>query len=985
MFLGSELCILESLEQRLLLNGYLFPEPQFDTGYRSCAIVSADFNGDSVADLATANEGNVSVLLGGGGGMFPVHAEYAVGSFAVDIINADFNGDGVADLATANYWGYSVSVLLGNPDGTFQAQVSYAAGECPQSIATGDFDGDGDADLAAANSEDDNVSVLLNSGNGSFGTQTTFAVGADPNSMVSGDFNGDGIGDLAVTNRTGGSISILLANGDGAFGTQAVYAAGDSPIAIATGDLDDDGDTDLIATNSTDFGISVFPANGDGSFQPQVQYGTNTDCDDTVVADLDGDGILDLATIRSGTFRPISVFLGNGNGTFQPRTDQEAGGDPFRAVGGDFDGDGLTDLATLNELGDGVSIHPGNGDGTFRTEIGFIWMDHNEFSSVAPADLNGDGLDDLAIADADPVGSVFAILSNGDGTFSEQGYFDGDYLDIVSADFNGDGAADAAAVAGAGGVHVFLGNGDGTLQPPVSYASGEREARLVTIGDFDGNGTVDLAAITHSSNPGLGDGISILLGNGDGTFNTEVITSGVDNAHAIVSADFNSDGWDDLVTGGPYSWTVIYFSNGDGTFETPVELFFSDETAVLVCADLNGDGNPDIAAVDIQGRAEVFLANGDGSFNALAALTLARGVTGMVSADFDGDGNADLAATYEFGDGVAVVLGLGDGTFGPMVRYSTGFDPRDLISADFNGDGATDIAAINPYCIYILINQPPIVDIALQPGSDSGASDSDNLTNVTDPVFDITVNQAGQLDLDFDGDGMVDLSQFLPAAGVYAISPEAPLADGTYPFQAIFTDGNGRVAGDGEPVTIDTVGPAADGWRIACSHGGGVGEVLTDIAGGYVESRFQGIHKLVIVMDETMNAGSVDVSDLSVVGVAHGDQSSLITSATVAGNAITIGLSAALPDIDTYTVTLGSAVEDAAGNAAAGLSQISVKALRGDANGDGIVNSFDLLNIRTQVGRALDASTARHDINGDGVINSFDMLMARVYVGNKIT
>ncbi len=282
----------------------------------------------------------------------------------------------------------------------------------------------------------------------------------------------------------------------------------------------------------------------------------------------------------------------------------------------------------------------------------------------------------------------------------------------------------------------------------------------------------------------------------------------------------------------------------------------------------------------------------------------------------------------------------------------------------------------------------PSASVDLQSGSDSGMSNTDNITNDNTPTFDVTVNRAGTIKIDYDGNAVWDEERAVGDAGTYQFTPGGPLADGDftdYPVNVDFVVSGVGTASDSDAVTIDTQGPSATQWQVALAHGGGVGEVINNISTGYVESRYAGLKKFIITFDETLDASSVSAGDLSVVGVANGDQSGRISSVTGSGDKVTALFSTALPDVDRYSVSLGTDVRDAAGNQMTSLAQISVRALRGDANGNGQVDSFDLLNIRAFVGQAVNASNARRDINGDGIINSFDQLMARVYVGNKVT
>ncbi len=201
--------------------------------------VAADFNGDGLLDVATANFGanDVSLLLGNAaGGFTPAGTLPAVGGGPKALVSADFNRDGKRDLATANFAGDSISVLLGDGAGGFSPAISITvgAGSGPLALTTGDFNGDGFSDLAVTRLAG-GVSVLLGDGRGGF-TPTAgspFPAGNDPGALVSADFNGDGLADVAVTSVSGDTVLILLGNGAGSLSPapQGPVAVGTSPAA----------------------------------------------------------------------------------------------------------------------------------------------------------------------------------------------------------------------------------------------------------------------------------------------------------------------------------------------------------------------------------------------------------------------------------------------------------------------------------------------------------------------------------------------------------------------------------------------------------------------------------------------------------------------------------------------------------------------------------------------------------------------------------
>ncbi|MGC2422757.1 MAG: FG-GAP-like repeat-containing protein [Nitrospirota bacterium] len=337
----------------------------------------------------------------------------------------------------------------------------------------------------------------------SFAPKVDYTTGtlSDPKSVAAGDFNGDGKLDLAVANNNG-TVCIMLGNGDGTFQRYVAYAAGNDTYSVAVGDFNGDGKLDLAVTNSNDSTVSVLLGNGDGTFRAPVDYATGSEPSSVTVGDFNGDGKLDLA-VANYNDNTVSVLLGNGDGTFQRKVDCATGSGPRSVAVGDFKGDGKLDLAVAGDSS--VSILFGNGDGTFlgNSDYGIVGA-----TSVAIGDFNGDGKLDLAIATITQTVSI--MLGNGDGSFATPvdyttGYSDIPLYSVATGDFNGDGKLDLVVINMYGTVSVLLGNGDGTFQSKVDYATGG-ESESVAVGDFNGDGKLDLAVAINNGT------VSVLLG-----------------------------------------------------------------------------------------------------------------------------------------------------------------------------------------------------------------------------------------------------------------------------------------------------------------------------------------------------------------------------------------------------------------------------------------------------------------------------------------
>ena len=322
------------------------------------------------------------------------------------------------------------------------------------------------------------------------------------------------------------------------------------------------------------------------------------------------------------------------------------------ALVADLNGDGIPDLVLDNNP---VVIYLGNADGTY-TEAPAPSISGPTQGPMLSADFNGDGIPDLAVA---MYGSPFIsiLLGKGDGTFATpvQASLPGvasNVSQLVTADFNQDGIADLAVVDSYDStLYILLGNGDGTFTmaaaPPISVIP-----TGIAMGDFNGDGKADLAVLDGDNQP-----ITILLGNGDGTFDVNGTvdpgTSGsTDGGLRIAAADFNGDGKLDLAvaTGGAAgsSETVtILTGNGNGTFNASSASQSSNGTAVtwIQVADFNQDGAPDVVLADGNGNATVLLNNGKGAFSESYPVVTGLGVASYLTTgvgDLNGDGYPDI-------------------------------------------------------------------------------------------------------------------------------------------------------------------------------------------------------------------------------------------------------------------------------------------------------------------------------------------------------
>lgn len=336
-----------------------------DVGWCPKGIVSADFDGDDLADLAVVNSANddVSILYGQDGGGFAGREDFDVGDNPWGIVSDDFNGDERPDLAVTNNYADSVSILYGQDGGGFADREDFDVGDHPRCsvMVSDDFNGDNLLDLAVTNQYDDDVSVLYGQEGGGFGDRLDIPVGDYPYNLVSGDFNGDDLPDLAVTNWGDDDVSVLYGQDDGGFGDRLDVAVGDAPYAIVSGDFDGDDRLDLAVTNRFDDDVSILYGQDDGSFGDRLDVPVGGRPHGLVSADINGDGLPDLA-VANYMDADVSVLYGQDDGSFGDRHDVTVGDHPWAIVAGHFNDDGGLDLAVTNYHDDNVSILYGPAD-----------------------------------------------------------------------------------------------------------------------------------------------------------------------------------------------------------------------------------------------------------------------------------------------------------------------------------------------------------------------------------------------------------------------------------------------------------------------------------------------------------------------------------------------------------------------------------------------------------------------------------------------
>jgi len=454
---------------------------------------------------------------------------------------------------------------------------------------------------------------------------------------------------------------------------------------------------------------------------------------------------------------------------------------PYSIVVGDFDKDGKTDLVTANKSSQTVSVLLGNGDGTFKSAKTFSIVGFNGLSpsSVVVGDFNKDGKLDLVTANN---------LSNN--------------------------------------ISLLLGKGDGSFQTAVNFALESASAPIsIAVGDFNKDGISDIVTVNNAS-----QNISVLLGNGAGSFGTASNFKVPSRPTSVSVADFNKDGISDLaVTSSYFNNVSIMLGDGDGTFSSATQFDVGTNPNSVVVGDFNKDNKLDLAVANSDSNnVSILLGNGASGFGIATNFDVGLNPASVTVIDFDNDGNSDLAVANAGSDTVSVLLGDGNGGFGIATNFVVGTKPYSLTVGDFNKDGKSELAVANsesknvslvnaedetyepvppqPILINEILFDPPSTDspkeyielrgtpgAILAPGTFLVGIEGDSGTNAgnVQDIFDLSGKQFGS-------NGLLVLLQ---KGNSYAVNPNANVVTNT---------GTGAGWGNAASSSLGHIGGATD-------------------------------------------------------------------------------------------------------------------------------------------------------------------------------
>ena len=515
----------------------------------------------------------------------------------------------------------------------------FATGANPVSNATADLNGDGHLDLLFTNYISDNVSVLLGNGTGSFVAATPVAVVNGPREVEAGDLDGDGDIDFIATNYSGDSVSVLRQGPAGSFAHTAV-PVGDVPRGLALGDLDGDGDLDFVSANYQSNNVSVMLNNGSAVFAAAAgsPLATGTRPTAVALADFNGDHRLDIAVTSNNT-NTVSLLLNNGAGGFATAPSASTGLGPRGIAAGDLDGDGDSDLVVGNFGANTLSILLNNGAGAFTASAGGPLATGNNPYAVTLGDLDGDG--DLDIA---------------------------------------------ATNSGASSVSVFINIGSAVFTPATSspFAVGVSPGGIV-MGDFDGDGYLDLSTSNFGSNT------TTILINASvhlvGTTGNDPLTGGIGNDlieglggdDSIVGGDGQ-----DRMFGGVGNDTYFVDNLGDVVTENP------GAGTDTVQSSIHYQLGPNVENLFLTGNADL-QGYGNGLVNTLIGNTGNNLLDGGIGADgMAGGAGNDVYFVDNGGDVVIENAGQGNDTVFSTAHLALSANVETLVlqgGADLQGYG----------------------------------------------------------------------------------------------------------------------------------------------------------------------------------------------------------------------------------------------------------------------------------------------------------
>ena len=616
--------------------------------------------------------------------------QYLISGPLSDFATGDLNGDGRTDVVAVSWWNPEFSVLIRDPAGGFLPATIFDIDDKASSVAVGHLNADAYLDVVACSGNAGTLSVRLGNGAGGFGPLHVFSGLTYVSAFTLADFDGDGDDDVATVSMGTGAVTILLSDGTGELLPGGVVSMPDGPRAIDHADFDGNGTADLVVGNHF-LSWSVLLGDGTGGFAPPLTMPMPASSYFVETGDVDEDGDADVVIQGSNG---ITLHPGNGDGSFAPLSLLALNGSMPELA--DANGDGFDDLITTSGDLKSVLVYLGHAGAAFDPPLPKI-SSGQEARKVAVIEADGDGLPDLVVGQSEP-GGVIVLSGAGFGAFETFRFapFDSDPSDQVVADLDGDNDLDVAIAAlgyfGGGGVTILTNDGAGTLEPGPEMGPGYLWD--IAAGDVDADGDLDLATTS-------GNGLGVRLNDGVGGYSAPVVFNTGPASFYVCLHDLDGDGDDDAVVARDFyanGAITVALATGGGGFAAPVDYPIGVTPVSPAVADLDLDGDPDIVTVasTLSDAVVVLLGDGAGGFSAPTVLPAVENPTAVAVGDVTGDGLPDLVIASQppfLQDAVTVLPGDGSGGFLAAHPWPASFGLQAIAIADVDGDGLSDVLA----------------------------------------------------------------------------------------------------------------------------------------------------------------------------------------------------------------------------------------------------------------------------------------------------
>jgi hypothetical protein len=667
-------------------------------------VFAADVDGDGDSDLLVgAKNANKAVWFENldGLGTFGTENPISAGDNQSVVWAADIDRDGDVDVIATEPSGPDGLAWYRNSDGrgTFVLGQIVSSSHRWDAAMAFDLDGDGDLDLLC---ERGPLVWFENlDGAGNFGAEQVIDSDGDRQGAHAADVDGDGDLDVVTVKHGSKDIYWLQNDGTGSFGARQYITqdAAGPPRGVLGGDVDGDGDVDVVyGSDQTGWFENT---DGLGTFGLENPIGNKTGRF-IELGDIDLDGDLDLLGVPDGDDRVLWFENTDGTGTFGAPRVVVAGRATARAATlVDVDRDGNPDVASADEGRDEIAWHQSV---AFPRAVAFGAAEVATNATVAPedlhaADLDADGAIDLLSASSGDDRVAWYVNTDGQGTFGPQQVIDAAALGaiaVAAGDLNRDGDIDVIAASASDNTLAWHPNQGGSFDPMQKQviSSSESGAAAVEVTDIDRDGTLDVLV-------GSDTAVNWYRNDPPGTFGAATgVFSGLSTTAAVVAADIDGDGDDDVVSASSGDDTVAWYENdaavmGRFSGSRNVITTAADGASDVFAADLDRDGDIDVLTASANDDTVAWYENdGAGAFG--AARILSDGVAGasaVRAVDLDRDGDYDVVAASATNDEVVWFEHI-DGTGGFEAAKQVADDaggPSALFAADVDRDGDDDV------------------------------------------------------------------------------------------------------------------------------------------------------------------------------------------------------------------------------------------------------------------------------------------------------